>query len=213
MQSTIEIISDVVCPWCFIGKRRLERALEILAREQQRPRIQWRPFQLNPQLPPAGVDRKTYVETKFGGEGDAKRIYARVANVGLETGIAFQFERIERQPNTIDAHRLIAFAQRHGKQDALVETLFRAFFLEGENIGDSATLAGLAERAGLDRAQAAAYLASEEGKADVQREDEWARGAGVSGVPFFLFNGKYAVSGAQGEDVLVEAYRRALAAA
>jgi predicted DsbA family dithiol-disulfide isomerase len=211
MPPSIDVISDVVCPWCFIGKRRLERALEMLAAEGAVPNVTWRPFQLNPDLPEAGVERQAYIETKFGGSLSAERVYARVAAVGEEVGIAFDFNRIARQPNTINAHRLIAYAQRQGKQDALVERLFEAFFLEGHDIHSPAALAKLAGDAGMSEAEVEAYLRGEEDLDTTKAEDDWARGAGVSGVPFFIFNGKIAVSGAHEAETLVKAYRESLA--
>ena len=133
---SIDVYSDVVCPWCYIGKRKLEQALASLAEQNVAVTPYWRAFQLNPDMPAAGVARKEYVETKFGGAERAKEIYARVAGVGNEVGIAFQFDQIERQPNTINAHRLIAYAGAHGNQDAVSEALFRAFFLDLRDIGD-----------------------------------------------------------------------------
>lgn len=211
MQSTIEVISDVVCPWCYIGKRRLEQALAMLNAEGETPVVNWRPFQLNPDMPAEGVARKQYVESKFGGPERARGIYARVAGVGTDVGIPFDFEKIPRQPNTIHAHRLIEFAQGQGKQDPVVEALFQGFFLNGADIGDIETLAKIAGSAGLNESATHAYLASDQGVRETQAADQWARNAGVSGVPFFVFDGKVAVSGAQEAAVLVQAYRSAQA--
>ncbi len=213
MQATIEVISDVVCPWCYIGKRRLERALQALGADEPMPSVTWRPFQLNPHLPAEGIDRKTYIEEKFGGPENAKRIYERVSAVGEQVEIPFAFDRIVRQPNTVNAHRLIAYAQRAGRQDAVVEALFQGYFLEGALIGEPAVLASLAARAGLDPAAVQAYLAGDEDVQAVEREERWARSVGVNGVPFFVFNRKYAVSGAQEPEALIAAYRESLAAA
>jgi predicted DsbA family dithiol-disulfide isomerase len=206
---SIDVYSDVVCPWCYIGKRKLEQALARLHEKNVPVTPHWRAFQLNPDMPITGVARKEYVETKFGGPERAKEIYARVAGVGSEVGIAFQFDKIERQPNTINAHRLIAYAGVHGNQDAVSEALFRAFFLELRDIGDVATLSDIAAIAGLNRDAVYAYLSSDQGTAAAQQEDAVARQLGITGVPFFVFGGKYAVSGAQNPDVLVQAYEQA----
>ena len=207
----IDIYSDVVCPWCYIGKRRLDQALVGVRKRNVAVTPNWRAFQLNPDLPVEGVARKQYVETKFGGAQRAKEIYARVASVGNEVGIPFRFEKIERQPNTINAHRLIRYAGDHGQQDAVVEAMFRAFFLELRDIGDMATLSEIGAGAGLNHDLVFAHLSSNEGVASVLEEDEMARRMGVTGVPFFVFGGKYTVSGAQEPDVLLEAYQQAVA--
>jgi len=205
----IEIFSDVVCPWCFIGKRRLEEALRRLAASGNRgapPRVQWRAFQLNPWLPPGGMERAEYVTRKFGSA--AGGVYTRVAGVGSQVGIGFAFDRIARQPNTVDAHRLIRLAGEEQRQDAVVETLFRAYFLEGADLSSTAVLLGLAQRAGLDPERAQACLTDEGTRAAVLDEDRQAREIGVEGVPFFVFNRRLAVSGAQEPDVLLAAIDR-----
>ena len=145
----IDVVSDVVCPWCYIGKRRLEAALQRL--DGSPPQIHWHPFQLNPDLPAEGVDRRSYLEAKFGGARRADEIYARVRAAGASVGITFEFDRIQRQPNTLDAHRLIAWAQAHGDAEPLVERLFRAYFIEGAFIGDARVLEQLASRSGVRR--------------------------------------------------------------
>jgi predicted DsbA family dithiol-disulfide isomerase len=206
---SIDVYSDVVCPWCYIGKRKLEQALVRLGEQNVAVTPNWRAFQLNPDMPLAGMARKDYVETKFGEPERAKEIYARVAGVGNEVGIAFQFDKIERQPNTINAHRLIRYAGELGRQDAVAEALFKAFFLELRDIGDIAGLSDIAAGAGLDRDAVHAYLASDKGTESVQQEDAVARQLGITGVPFFVFGGKYAVSGAQDATALVEAYQQA----
>jgi predicted DsbA family dithiol-disulfide isomerase len=203
----IDVVSDVVCPWCWIGKRRLEAAIARL--EGPQPQLYWHPFQLNPDLAPEGVERLRYVQAKFGSAQRAAEIYARVRATGASVGINFEFERIERQPNTLLAHRLIAWAQAHGDASALVERLFRAFFVEGAFIGDPAVLERLASEAGFDGDAAAAFLASEEGVDAVAHADGNARELGVSGVPFFIFNGRVAVAGAQEPDTLLAAIAQA----
>ena len=206
---SIDVYSDVVCPWCYIGKRKLEQALMRLGEHNVAVTPSWRAFQLNPDMPSDGMARKDYVESKFGGRARATEIYARVAAVGNEVGIPFEFEKIERQPNTVPAHRLIRFAGEHGKQDAVAEALFKAFFLQFRDIGNVAELSDIATAAGLDRDVVWSYLSSDRGAESVRQEDAVARQLGITGVPFFVFAGKYAVSGAQGADVLVQAYEQA----
>ena len=202
---TIDIVSDVVCPWCYIGKRHLEASLASLPADQ-RPVVRWHPFQLNPDVPREGVDRRSYLEEKFGSAERASKIYERVKAAGKEAGLALEFDLIERQPNTLDAHRLIAWAQADGHSvDALVEALFRAYFVEGRYIGDRKVLAAIAGEAGLDTQQALAWLQSEEGTRDIGRMDRQARKMGISGVPFFIFNQRVGVSGAQGSVALADA--------
>ena len=165
--------------------------------------MRWLPFQLNPDLPDEGIPRQEYLERKFG-PGHAHS-YARVAGVGREVGIDFAFDRITVQPNTLHAHRLMLYGARQGREDAVAEHLFRAYFLEGTNLADKAALTRVGEHAGLDRAALAAYLASEDGREEVLRADLEARQAGINSVPFFLFNRRTVVSGAQASDTLLEA--------
>jgi predicted DsbA family dithiol-disulfide isomerase len=209
----VDVVSDVVCPWCYIGKRKLERALaELRAREPGIGiAVRWHPFELNPDLPAEGILRTDYLKAKFGAER-ATEIYARVRAVGLEVGIAFDFERITRQPNTRDAHRLIAWAQHAGDAEPLVEQLFRGYFIEGRPLSDPAELCRIAEAAGLPRQGAEALLASEGLRAEVDAEYRGAQDAGITGVPFFIFNGRTAVSGAHDPPTLLEAIAAARAA-
>ncbi len=202
---TVDIVSDVVCPWCYIGKRRLESAL--LKSGHTAPVVRWHPFQLNPDIPGAGVDRRGYLENKFGGPERAREIYARVEAAGRDAGIAFRFDAIERQPNTVNAHRLIGWAQQAdaAHADALVERLFSAYFVEGTNIGDQDALVRLAAASGYDEHAARKYLESDAGRADVEAADQQSKSAGVTGVPFFIFNRRLAVSGAQPADLLIDA--------
>ena len=165
--------------------------------------MRWLPFQLNPDLPASGIPRSEYVARKFGARG--KGNYERVAGVGRTVGIDFAFDKIEVQPNTVNAHRLLIYADRAGKQDAMADELFKAYFLEGANLTDKATLAQVAGRAGLDAQAVAAYLETDEDRTIVEQADVEARGAGIGGVPFFIFNRKVGVSGAQDPDVLLEA--------
>jgi len=215
----VDVVSDVVCPWCFIGKRRLETAIKGL-REREPAldiAVRWHPFQLNPDLPRDGISRRQYVETKFGGAERAAEIYARIAAAGATVNVPFAFDLIARQPNTLDAHRLIAWAQesadqpvnKAGDADALVERLFHAYFLEGRFIGDRGELAALAADAGYDAGEARTFLDSDALAQTVASADERARESGISGVPFFIFNGKTAVSGAQQPNVLRDAIAQA----
>ncbi len=203
----IDIISDVVCPWCYIGKRRIEAALE-LYRERRpgaaQPKVTWHPFQLNPDMPPEGVDRDEYVKRKFGADR-AAQVYGRITAIGRQVGIPFDFTKLTRQPNTLAAHSLIALAIDSGQQDAMVEALFRAFFLEGKDLTSAERLAETAVGAGLDAGDVKAFLASETARAHIEAEDKQARKIGVEGVPFFIFNKRLAVSGAQEPEVLLEA--------
>jgi predicted DsbA family dithiol-disulfide isomerase len=210
----IDVISDVVCPWCFIGQRRLAEARARLPEDDaaRRAPIRWHPFQLNPDLPREGIARKAYVENKFGGPERAAQIYARVSAAGATAGIPFAFDRILRQPNTRDAHRLIAWAQAQGDASDLVERLFRAYFIDGRYIGDHEVLAAIAGDAGFDAAAARMLLDSEEGVDAIALMDRRAREIGVQGVPFFIFNQHIAVSGAQEPGVLLDAITQAKAA-
>jgi predicted DsbA family dithiol-disulfide isomerase len=210
MTVRIDVISDVVCPWCLIGKRRLQRALELLRQgSDQVPEVEvmWHPFQLNPHLPPEGMARSEYLAKKFGSR--APDIYERVTAAGRGAGIEFGFERIVRQPNTVPAHQLIALAQVRGRQDRMVETLFRAYFIDGVDLTQTANLLTLAEQAGLDHADASACLQDDAQRQAVQAADAQARALGVSGVPFFIFDGRIAVSGAQEPEVLLRALSEA----
>ena len=210
MTLRIDVISDVVCPWCFIGKRRLEQALQLLGEDGAEPQaveVVWRPFQLNPQLPREGISRAEYVAAKFGGR--AEQIYARVAGAGRTVGIEFAFDRIARQPNTSAAHQLIDLARDAGVQDAMVETLFRGYFLEGKDLTHAPVLIEMAEQAGLDAARARACLEDDAHRQAIVEQDKDARELGVTGVPFFVFGGQLAVSGAQEAHVLARAFKEA----
>lgn len=191
----LDVFSDTICPWCYVGKRRLERALQ--ARPQPELKIRWRAFQLNPGMPPEGMDRKAYVEAKFGGPERARAIYDTVRAAGSGENIPFAFASIKRTPNTLQSHRLIRFAAARGRQDETLEALFQAYFIDGRDIGDRDVLAAIAGEAGLDSADAADYLAGEADSEVVLGEDATARRSGITGVPCFIFNGRFALSGAQ----------------
>ncbi len=209
----IDVISDVVCPWCFIGKRNLEAALAAWREQhpdEEAPRVNWHPFQLNPGLPESGMPRAQYIADKFGGPDRAKEIYARVSNAGAGAGIAFDFDGIVRQPNTVDPHRLVHLAAEQGRQDEMVEALFRGYFLNAADLTSRETLADIAATAGLDRDKVVAYLATDRDRMEVENGDHHARAIGVQGVPFFIFNQRYALSGAQPPEVLLEVMEKAL---
>lgn len=210
---TVDIVSDVVCPWCYIGKRRLEAALGELARAAPALStvVRWHPFQLNPDLPAEGIDRARYLETKFGGPARAAQIYERVRAAGHVSGLALAFDRIERQPNTLDAHRLILWAQQvdHARAADLVERLFHAYFVDGRFIGDRDELARIACEAGYDPDAALEMLRSERLRDEVIRADVGARELGIGGVPFFIFNGRVALSGAHEPATMLDAIAQA----
>lgn len=200
----IDIISDTICPWCFIGKRRLARTLAL--RPQPAVSISWRPYQLNPDMPAEGMDRARYLANKFGGANRADRSYDRIRAAGKEEGIDFHFERIQRTPNTVNSHRLVSFADRYGIQDAIVEALFTAYFIEGRDVGDLGVLAEIAAANGIDSTDAAAYLASDEDRTRIVAEDEHVRLMGVTGVPCFVIDERYAVTGAQSPEVFFQIF-------
>jgi predicted DsbA family dithiol-disulfide isomerase len=213
MALTIDVVSDVVCPWCYIGKRRLEGALALYAKAHPGvpvPAVTWRPFQLNPGMPDEGMARAEYVQRKFGARGGA--VYERVTAVGREVGIPFAFDRIARQPNTLAAHSLIELAEARGAQDAVVEALFRAYFLDGVDLTARANLVAIATGAGLERAAVETWLDDANARDLSAAEDQRAREIGIEGVPFFIFNGRLAVSGAHPAETLYEAMTKAEAA-
>ncbi len=200
----IDIIADTVCPWCFIGKKRFERALEL--RPIENLQVGWRAFQLNPAMPPEGVDRRQYVAEKFGGMERARTVHNSIMRAAVEEGFNFNFNRMEKIPNTVHSHRLIRYAANFGAQMAVVEAVFGAYFLDGRDIGDIDVLSDIADEAGLDRGAAAAYLESDVDIEAILSEDELARRLGVNGVPCFIVNRKYAVSGAQSAEVLIQVF-------
>ncbi len=201
----IDVISDTVCPWCFIGKRRLERALAE-AKIDEDVLIGWRPFQLNPDMPAGGMDRRQYLKLKFGGDGSGGQMYEAVRAAGEGEQIPFDFSAIQVQPNTVISHRLIHYAGRLNAQDAVVEGLFRAYFTEGRNIGEIDVLIDVAEKAGLDAEKTRSFLESDEATDHVREEDQVARRIGVQGVPCFIINRKYVVSGAQEPETFLRVF-------
>jgi predicted DsbA family dithiol-disulfide isomerase len=191
---SVDVVSDVVCPWCFIGKRRLEKAI---ATASVPVTVRWRPYQLDPTIPPEGKSRQEYLAAKFGSPERIRQIYERVAATGRGEGIDFAFDRVAVSPNTLDAHRLVRWAEEAGRQDAIVEALFRAYFLDGRNIGNHDVLADIAGRAGLEPLAIRERLASEEDREPVAREVASAQAMGVTGVPTFILARRYALVGAQ----------------
>ena len=205
---TIEIYSDVVCPWCYIGKRRLECALDQLSGATQ-ARITWRPYQLNPTMPEDGMDRTTYLAAKFGSLDAFRQMEEHILAAGAADLIPFAFEKVARTPNTFMAHRLIWYAEQQGCQDAVVESLFRAYFTEGADIGSMPVLSQLACRAGLDAADVESFLQREEGATEVKAEEAAGHRLGIRGVPYFVINGSISISGAQPPDIFVSALQQA----
>jgi len=203
---TIDVVSDVVCPWCYLGEKRLAAAL---ADEAEPVVVRWRPYQLDPTIPEGGLDRKAYMEKKFGRDGRLKAVYDQLVRLGAEVGLDFAFDRISRAPNTLDAHQLIRWAASTGRQGEVVDRLFRAYFVEGRDVGDRATLLDVAAKSGLDAALVAKLLDEGADVEAVKSEIAQAQAMGVTGVPFFVFAGRFGVPGAQ--DVAV--MRRALAQA
>lgn len=191
----LDIFSDPVCPWCYIGKANLDRALE--SAPDHPFQIEWHPFQLNPGMPPEGVDRAEYLEAKFGGKAKAVEIYARVEQAARDAGLTIDFSTIKTMPNTLNAHRLIHWAGLEGRQTAIVSALFRAYWREGRDIGDLTTLADLAEAAGMDRTLTTRLLATDADVEELKARDIHARQRGVTGVPCFIIANQYVVSGAQ----------------
>jgi predicted DsbA family dithiol-disulfide isomerase len=181
---------------------------QVEAPDAQMPAVRWLPFQLNPDLPEEGIPRKVYIERKFGPGGAGK--YSRVAGVGKEVGIDFKFDNITVQPNTVNAHRLMGYGAKHGREDEVAESLFRAYFIEGANLTDKDALTAIGARAGLDRAALETYLASDEDRDAVLRHDLEARQAGINGVPYFIFNNRTAVSGAHEPAALLQAMMESL---
>jgi predicted DsbA family dithiol-disulfide isomerase len=208
----IDIVSDVVCPWCFVGKRRLERALELLRAEfpELVVKVRWLPFFLNPNTPLQGEPYRPFLEKKFGGPAAVEALWDRLRAAGRSAGIEFAFEKITVRANTLQAHRLIHWAQAQGDADALVENLFAAHFLNGEHVGDVATLQRIAVGCGYPAAEVAAYLASDADADVVRAQERHAREIGVSSVPTFVFGGAQTLSGAETPETLLDAMRRCL---
>ena len=204
----IDVISDPVCPWCYIGKRRLERAVRL--RPHISFEIRWRPFQLDPTTPPEGYDRKTYIEKKFGSSERVKPIQTALLQAGESEGITFAFDKITRTPNTINAHRLIRWAHSLGVQDEIVEGLFRGYFVDGLDIGQIKILAQIGDDAGMDGELVEELLSSDTDIESVEQQDSMARKFGVQGVPSFFMGGKTLITGAEDAETLAQIIDRVI---
>ena len=205
---TIDVVSDVVCPWCYLGKKRLEQAIENV-KDDLAVSVTFRPYQLNPDMPPEGVDHKKHLAEKLGGQDAVDRAHDMLAGLGKQDGIAFDFPSVKISPNTLDAHRLLRWAMIEGPevQSRVAVALFKAYFEEGRNVGDRAVLLDVAEAAGMDRAVVTALFSAGADVDSVKEEIGMARDMGVTGVPCFIIDNKYAVMGAQSVDVLTNAFR------
>jgi len=201
---TIDVVSDVVCPWCYLGEKRLAAAL---AEETEAVIVRWRPYQLDPTIPRGGLDRVEYMERKFGRDGRLEAVHDNLVRLGAEVGLPFAFDRITRAPNTLDAHRVIRWSASTGAQEAVIDRLFRAYFVEGRDVGDRTVLLDIAAENGLDVELVSRLLEQDADVEAVQAEIAEAQAIGVTGVPFFIFAGRLGVPGAQDVAVL----RRAIA--
>lgn len=205
---TIDVVSDVMCPWCYIGKRRLETALSELP--QVETSVHWRPFQLDHTIPEDGMDRQEYLNAKFGDKARADEIYQPIREAGMRENIPFHFERITRSPNTLNAHRLIRWARTGGLQDEVVERLFRLYFVEGADLTDPEVLTDCAQEAGMERAIVERLLEGDADKAETREEIALAQQMGITGVPTFLVGNRYAVIGAREPEVIAGAIVKVL---
>jgi len=206
--SRIDIVSDAICPWCYIGKRQLERALALLAPEGLTFSVHWNPFQLNPDMPKEGRDRMAYRTVKFGSAERARELDERVASAAAGVGLSFRQDLMLRTPNTLDAHRLIWLAGKEGVQDAVMEAVFAAYFTKGRDIGDITVLADCAAEAGMNRASVADFLAGNVAANEMLAADRAAREADVNGVPTFFLDGYSLFSGAMPAETMAEALRK-----
>ena len=205
----IDVISDVICPWCYIGKRQLEHALDILASNHCAVAVAWHPFQLNPDMPREGVDRTQYRISKFGSLERSQQMDQRITETAATVGLEFHLDKLTRTPNTLNAHRVIRLAGQRGVQDGVVEALFDGYFCRGADIGDAKVLADLGAEGGLDRNEAVALLAGDEGLKEVRAGDQMARNAGIQGVPSFALQGHVLFSGAVPAEEMAQNFRRA----
>jgi predicted DsbA family dithiol-disulfide isomerase len=205
----IDVISDVICPWCYIGKRQLERALAVLERQHLRFTVAWHPFQLNPDMPREGVDRAQYRLAKFGSAERSRQLDERITETAATVGLEFHLERLTRTPNTLNAHRLIRLAGQKGVQDGVVEALFEGYFCDAADIGDDKVLLDLAGEGGLERDDVAALLAGEAGLKEISAADRMARNCGIQGVPSFALQGHVLFSGAVPAEEMAQDFRQA----
>ncbi len=201
----IDVVSDVICPWCFLGKRRLDKALTLVPEVEVT--VRWRPFFLDPSIPADGIDRRTYMLNKFG-EERLKTIHDPLKLAGLAEGVPYQFDKITRTPNTVNAHRLIRMATNAGSQSKLVENLFVAYWSEGKDVGDIDTLVDVASKTRLNGADVRKHLVSDDGKLDVLRDVQQAQSMGIQGVPTFILAERHGITGAQSAETLAQGIRR-----
>jgi predicted DsbA family dithiol-disulfide isomerase len=202
----IAVVSDVVCPWCYIGKRRMESAVKSLG-DQFDFEIAYYPFELNPQMPIEGRDQKEYLSKKFGDESEYERITGHVTEVAEMEGLTFDFKKQTKSPNTRNAHRLILFSKEEDKHLQMVETLFKAYFTDGIDLSKNENLAELAATVGIDKDKALKFLETETGLAEVQVAENELQKMGITGVPFYIINDKYGISGAQAAETFVQAFQ------
>ena len=206
---TIDIYSDVICPWCFVGKRRIEKGIALAGKPAT---VRWHPFQLNPGMPREGVERRAYRIGKFGSWERSLELDDQVGRAAAGEGIAFDSDKMARTPNTFDAHRLVWLAGERGVQDGVVEALFKAYFSDGRDLSDRAILAAVAVEGGLDAGAVDSLLSGDEGRAAVQDAEERGRRLGITGVPFVVIDGEVALSGAQPPEMFRSAIEQARAA-
>ncbi|MBS0471704.1 MAG: DsbA family oxidoreductase [Proteobacteria bacterium] len=206
----IDVVSDTVCPWCFIGKRRLGRALAM--RPDVEAQVFWRPYRLDPTIPREGVDRRAYMKAKFGDNPRSAAMGEAIRSEGAGEGIEFAFDKIAKSPNTLDSHRLIRWAGGVGVQDEVVERLFKAYFVDGRDIGSATVLIEIAGESGMDAALVGDLLAKDSDLADVEREAGMANQMGISGVPTFIFDSRFMISGAREPEILARIIDKAVEA-
>jgi predicted DsbA family dithiol-disulfide isomerase len=204
----IDVISDVICPWCYIGKRQLERAEDLLEKHKLRFTVAWHPFQLNPDMPAEGVDRQRYRIAKFGSLERSRQMDQRITETAASVGIEFHLDKLTRTPNTVNAHRVIRLGAQKGVQDDVVESLFYGYFCAGADIGNAETLAELGHKGGLDHEEVLAMLASDDGRREVLAGDEKAHDCGIQGVPSFALQGHVLFSGAVPGEEMADTFRR-----
>lgn len=206
----LTIFADVICPWCYVGKRRMEKALAMLG-STARIRVTWLPFELNPDMPAEGMERRLYRMRKFGSWERSQQMDAQLTELGAEAGLGFRYDLMTRTPNTLNAHRLIWLAGQGDYQDTMVEALFRAYFIQGRDIGDLEILTDIAAHNGIDRTRATGFVQGDEGTAEVRKYEDVARAAGITGVPAFIANRRPLFMGAQSPDIIASALHSVLA--
>lgn len=201
----VDIVSDVVCPWCYIGKRRVEKAMDSLA-DKYDFEVSYFPFELNPQMPVEGVDQKQYLSAKFGGEDRYDKITASTTTAASQEGLNFDFSKQKVSPNTRDAHRIIQFAKQEGKQPEVKEAFMKAYFEQGVDLSKKENLVSIAVNAGLSKQAVEKLLSTHEGLAEIEQTEHELQKLGISGVPFYIINNKYGVSGAQASETFIKAF-------